>query len=79
MVRWRTPWTYIPLNDYLARLCYVHNLVNERLGKSQFDCLKLDETYDCGCGPETSSTTSTARDGPRRHDDLTGVEVIKGG
>jgi hypothetical protein len=30
----------------------VHNLVNERLGKPEFDCLTLNETYDCGCGPE---------------------------
>lgn len=33
-------------------LCHVHNLVNERLGKPEFDCLTLTETYDCGCGPE---------------------------
>lgn len=33
-------------------LCHVHNLVNERLGKPEFDCLTLNETYDCGCGPE---------------------------
>ncbi|EJD44946.1 hypothetical protein AURDEDRAFT_114255 [Auricularia subglabra TFB-10046 SS5] len=33
-------------------LCYVHNQVNERLGKPQFDCAYLGDTYDCGCGPE---------------------------
>ena len=33
-------------------LCHVHNLINERLGKPEFDCLTLNETYDCGCGPE---------------------------
>jgi hypothetical protein len=26
-------------------------VINERLGKPEFDCLTLDETYDCGCGP----------------------------
>ncbi|KDN48198.1 hypothetical protein K437DRAFT_218372, partial [Tilletiaria anomala UBC 951] len=31
-------------------LCSVHNKVNERLGKPNFDCGKLDQTYDCGCG-----------------------------
>ena len=39
-------------------LCFVHNLVNERLGKPEFDCLTLDETYDCGCGPEGASTSA---------------------
>ncbi|WVW86689.1 hypothetical protein I302_108743 [Kwoniella bestiolae CBS 10118] len=38
-------------------LCHVHNLVNERLGKSEFDCLTLDETYDCGCGDERGTAT----------------------
>ncbi|WWC93033.1 uncharacterized protein L201_007997 [Kwoniella dendrophila CBS 6074] len=40
-------------------LCHVHNLVNERLGKPEFDCLTLDETYDCGCGDDQSTTTTT--------------------
>jgi hypothetical protein len=34
------------------RLCSVHNVVNERLKKPQFDCAHLDDTYDCGCGDE---------------------------
>ncbi|KAJ7876082.1 ERV/ALR sulfhydryl oxidase domain-containing protein [Mycena olivaceomarginata] len=33
-------------------LCSVHNVVNERLKKPQFDCAHLDDTYDCGCGDE---------------------------
>jgi hypothetical protein len=33
-------------------LCYVHNLVNKRLKKEEFDCTKLDSTYDCGCGDD---------------------------
>lgn len=59
------------------RLCFVHNLVNTRLGKPEFDCLKLDETYDCGCGPEGNSTSTSAA-GLQR-DDITGVEVVRGG
>jgi hypothetical protein len=39
-------------------LCHVHNQVNERLGKPEFDCLTLDATYDCGCGDEESGTKS---------------------
>jgi hypothetical protein len=33
-------------------LCSVHNMINERLGKPEFDCLTLNDVYDCGCGPE---------------------------
>lgn len=36
-------------------LCGVHNRVNARLGKPEFDCMTLNELYDCGCGPETDS------------------------
>lgn len=38
-------------------LCNLHNMVNKRLKKPEFDCTKLNETYDCGCGPEESVTT----------------------
>lgn len=27
-------------------------MINERLGKPEFDCLTLNDVYDCGCGPE---------------------------
>ncbi|RXK36063.1 thiol oxidase [Tremella mesenterica] len=39
-------------------LCHIHNLVNARLGKPEFDCLTLDATYDCGCGDESSTSVS---------------------
>lgn len=32
--------------------CFVHNLVNERLGKEVFDCMTVGETYKCGCAEE---------------------------
>ncbi|KAK3690097.1 ERV/ALR sulfhydryl oxidase domain-containing protein [Podospora appendiculata] len=32
--------------------CFVHNEVNKRLKKPQFDCRNLGDTYDCGCGDE---------------------------
>ncbi|KAJ3031421.1 UNVERIFIED_CONTAM: hypothetical protein HDU68_004111 [Siphonaria sp. JEL0065] len=32
--------------------CRVHNIVNKRKEKPQFDCSKILEFYDCGCGPE---------------------------
>jgi hypothetical protein len=40
-------------------LCHVHNLINARLGKADFDCLLLDEVYDCGCGPDGDTTSSS--------------------
>src|SRR5688572_10405891 len=32
--------------------CFVHNEVNKRLKKPEFDCTKLGDAYDCGCGDE---------------------------
>ncbi|KAF8601869.1 hypothetical protein BDV93DRAFT_224581 [Ceratobasidium sp. AG-I] len=63
-------------------LCHVHNLVNARLKKPEFDCTKLDETYDCGCGPDGKNATTTAISGAKREgdkDELTGAKLIKGG
>ncbi|KLT38268.1 hypothetical protein CC85DRAFT_267437 [Cutaneotrichosporon oleaginosum] len=40
-------------------LCSVHNLVNERLHKPEFDCLTLNDVYDCGCN-DTSSAAPRA-------------------
>lgn len=40
-------------------LCNAHNVVNKRLKKPHFDCTKLNETYDCGCGSKSGSTLKT--------------------
>lgn len=29
--------------------CFVHNQVNARLGKDEFDCGRIGDFYDCGC------------------------------
>jgi FAD-linked sulfhydryl oxidase len=34
-------------------------MVNERLKKPEFDCSKLDEKYDCGCGDDKKTHTSS--------------------
>lgn len=67
-------------------LCHLHNQINTRLLKPQFDCTMLDATYDCGCGPEPdgAKAPSTAADGVSDgivdgKDGITGVAVIKGG
>lgn len=32
--------------------CFVHNVVNERLGKDIFDCNEISDKYNCGCGDD---------------------------
>lgn len=32
--------------------CYVHNIVNKRLKKPEFNCEDIGDAYDCGCGDE---------------------------
>ncbi|KAJ2906106.1 hypothetical protein MKZ38_003143 [Zalerion maritima] len=32
--------------------CFVHNIVNERIHKPEFDCNTIGDFYDCGCGDE---------------------------
>jgi hypothetical protein len=32
--------------------CFVHNQVNKRLEKPQFDCKNIGDFYDCGCGDD---------------------------
>lgn len=32
--------------------CHVHNKVNEKLKKPEYDCTTILEDYDCGCGDD---------------------------
>ncbi|KAF2134019.1 hypothetical protein P153DRAFT_353231 [Dothidotthia symphoricarpi CBS 119687] len=32
--------------------CFVHNIVNKRLKKPEFNCEEIGDAYDCGCGDE---------------------------
>ncbi|KAF1836588.1 FAD dependent sulfhydryl oxidase Erv2 [Decorospora gaudefroyi] len=32
--------------------CYVHNIVNKRLKKPEFNCELIGDAYDCGCADE---------------------------
>jgi FAD-linked sulfhydryl oxidase len=66
------------------RLCFLHNQVNERLHKPEFDCANLDATYDCGCGDAPVSTKTSVADPMDLErdiskDDITGVGLIMGG
>ncbi|OCB85790.1 hypothetical protein A7U60_g7142 [Sanghuangporus baumii] len=63
-------------------LCHLHNQVNKRLKKDEFDCAHLDETYDCGCGDapimeKPEGGKKIVQEGER--DELTGAAIIKGG
>jgi hypothetical protein len=73
----------------LNRLCAVHNEVNKRLQKPEFDCAHLSSEYDCGCGDELLTTKegmktaggfdSMDSEADISKDDLTGVDMIRGG
>lgn len=39
--------------------CHVHNLVNQRLGKPDYDCTTILEDYDCGCGADEEEADET--------------------
>ncbi|KAI0397826.1 ERV/ALR sulfhydryl oxidase domain-containing protein [Xylariaceae sp. FL0594] len=39
-------------NSAVGWACFVHNEVNKRLEKPLFDCNKIGDAYDCGCGDE---------------------------
>ena len=43
----------------------LHNKVNIRLGKEDFDCTRLEGLYDCGCGDEsyTHAAVGTMEEG----------------
>ncbi|PSR77368.1 hypothetical protein PHLCEN_2v7933 [Hermanssonia centrifuga] len=71
-------------NSNSLRLCAVHNQVNARLHKPEFDCANLDATYDCGCGDEPVGTAKPVSTDfmdlevdPSKDRD-TGVKLIKG-
>ncbi|KAI5477237.1 FAD dependent sulfhydryl oxidase Erv2 [Pseudohyphozyma bogoriensis] len=59
-------------------LCHLHNLVNERLGKDEFDCSSgLEGIYDCGCADEDPAH-ETVDDEDGKVDPLTGNKLIGG-
>lgn len=39
--------------------CHIHNKVNERLDKDEYDCTKILEDYDCGCGDDEKKADFT--------------------
>ncbi|RCK65706.1 FAD-linked sulfhydryl oxidase ERV2 [Candida viswanathii] len=41
--------------------CHVHNIVNEKLHKSEYDCTTILEDYDCGCGDDEKESDYTLK------------------
>ncbi|KAI5967602.1 hypothetical protein KGF57_000330 [Candida theae] len=55
--------------------CDIHNKVNDRLGKPQYDCTTILEDYDCGCGSDEQEADSTLKGETIQH--LKGLKVEK--
>ncbi|KAL4778912.1 ERV/ALR sulfhydryl oxidase domain-containing protein [Aspergillus varians] len=47
--------------------CFIHNEVNAMLKKPTFDCNKLGEFYDCGCGDEEDKGGHSGPDSDSGH------------
>ncbi|KAL8800574.1 MAG: hypothetical protein Q9182_005085 [Xanthomendoza sp. 2 TL-2023] len=41
--------------------CTVHNEVNKSLGKDRFDCARVGDVYDCGCGDDDNADKEKER------------------
>ncbi|KAM0688079.1 hypothetical protein COBT_000667 [Conglomerata obtusa] len=36
-------------DEFVEWLCRAHNIVNKRIGKTEFDCARVEERWECGC------------------------------
>ncbi|KAL2858757.1 FAD dependent sulfhydryl oxidase Erv2 [Aspergillus pseudodeflectus] len=65
--------------------CFIHNEVNAMLHKPEFDCNKLGDFYDCGCGDEQKEGENetaeigekTAREDNGNSDTISPVEISR--
>ena len=55
-------------NNAAGWLCFVHNVVNKRLKKAEFDCNKIGDFYDCGCGDDKKEEGDGAKDKDKAQD-----------
>lgn len=53
--------------------CHVHNKVNDKLKKPEYDCTTILEDYDCGCGDDEKKEDATLGNESIEH--LRGVTV----
>lgn len=47
--------------------CHVHNIVNEKLHKDEYDCTTILEDYDCGCGDDEKENDYTLKGESMEH------------
>ncbi|KAL7010048.1 hypothetical protein EMMF5_000067 [Cystobasidiomycetes sp. EMM_F5] len=62
-------------------LCAIHNRVNARLDKPEFDCTNLEGLYDCGCGDEAAQDAADGLDNSSESfkiDAITGEHLVPG-
>ncbi|KAI0905575.1 ERV/ALR sulfhydryl oxidase domain-containing protein [Ustulina deusta] len=57
-------------NSAAGWACHVHNQVNERLEKPLFDCNKIGDFYDCGCGDDKKAAGEAGEAGETGAGDL---------
>lgn len=57
--------------------CHVHNQVNKRLNKPDYDCGNILEEYDCGCGADEQEADETLGGESKAH--LNQMKVEKEG
>ncbi|KAK3321965.1 ERV/ALR sulfhydryl oxidase domain-containing protein [Apodospora peruviana] len=58
--------------------CFVHNEVNKRLKKEQFDCNKIGDFYDCGCGDEDGKKEEDEKKEDKRGTGTVSIEREEG-
>ncbi|KFY26224.1 hypothetical protein V493_04219 [Pseudogymnoascus sp. VKM F-4281 (FW-2241)] len=59
--------------------CHVHNEVNTRLEKELFDCSKIGDFYDCGCGGDEDEKSAAAKTPKVELGKFTPLELEKDG
>ncbi|KAK0669209.1 ERV/ALR sulfhydryl oxidase domain-containing protein [Cercophora samala] len=63
-------------NNAAGWACFVHNEVNKRLKKEQFDCNNIGDFYDCGCGDDKGGKKEKEEAGKRRRGGGYEIEVV---
>ena len=56
--------------------CHVHNEVNKRLKKELFDCTKIGDFYDCGCGGDAAKTAAATPKNDIRSEHFTPLHLV---
>ncbi|KAM5460304.1 putative thiol oxidase [Microsporum canis] len=57
--------------------CLVHNEVNRRLKKDPFDCTKIGDFYDCGCGDKAKDDKKSEDKSKGKDDKKSGQDSAK--